>query len=104
MQQSWIKKLKAGDKVLIDGRYGQELHTIDYVSPAGRIVIGDIEFSSQGWGHSSKYSNRTSLKQATPEAIELIQLKQLREQVISFNLDNATDAQIKAIAEILKLE
>lgn len=67
MTQDWLKNLKQGDYVFINGRSGKRLTTIQRITPTGRVVVDNIQFvggvnRSNGW-------NIIVLEEATEEAI-----------------------------------
>ena len=70
MTQDWLKNLKAGDKVFIDGRTGKTLTIVQKITPTGRVVANNIQFIN-GVNHSDKW-NVIVLEEATEEEKEKI--------------------------------
>ncbi len=48
MNNDWIKDLKAGDTVIVRGRWREEIETIDIITPTGRIKIRNTYYTQQG--------------------------------------------------------
>lgn len=67
MTQDWLKNLKAGDKVFIDGRSGKRLTTVQRITPTGRVVANNIQFIN-GANYSDKW-NVIVLEEATEEEV-----------------------------------
>ena len=72
----WIKNLKAGDTVIIEGSYGVvSVEKVLKITPTGKIVVGDETkketFSRGGWGGGDIW-HRRNIVEATPERMEAI--------------------------------
>ena len=66
----WIKNLKPGDQVVVNGKY---LKLVERVTPSGRVVVGGDTFNPDGWKRGDKDAwNHTYISEATPEAVQRI--------------------------------
>ena len=102
MTQDWLKNLKAGDKVFIDGRTGKTLTIVQKITPTGRVVANNIQFIN-GANHSDKW-NVIVLEEATEEAVRNYKAMKFT-RAVKFAMGSAkiTYAQAKEINEILNL-
>lgn len=102
MAQDWLKNLKAGDKVFIDGRTGKTLTIVQKITPTGRVVANNIQFIN-GANYSDKW-NVIVLEEATEEAVRNYKAMKFT-RAVKFAMGSAkiTYAQAKKINEILNL-
>lgn len=102
MTQDWLKNLKQGDYVFINGRSGKRLTTVQRITPTGRVVVDNIQFvggvnRSNGW-------NIIVLEEATEEAVIKYKAVQfIRAVKMAMNNTKMTYAQAKEIDKILNL-
>lgn len=102
MANDWLKNLKAGDKVFIDGRSGKRLTTVQRITPTGRVVVDNIQFIN-GINRSNQWYILT-LEEATDEAvIKYKAIQFIRAVKSAMNNTKMTYKQAKEINEILNL-
>jgi hypothetical protein len=103
----WIKALKAGDTVIMAGRWGgKQVRTVDKVTPSGIIKIGGTSFSQHGFerGVSDvRWGTRHHLEEATPERLEDIRQKAVidRALILMRGTGGITYEQADAIINVL---
>lgn len=78
----WLKELKAGDKVIVSNRYGSTVMDVEKVT-ATQIVVKD----GRRWRKDGRLVGRgtwdtDSLKEATPEAVAVVESYLRREKLI----------------------
>lgn len=45
MKNSWLKELKAGEKVFVSNMFGNKtLETVQRITPTGRVVVNGIQY------------------------------------------------------------
>ncbi len=71
--KDWIKNLKPGDQVTINGKY---VKLVERVTPSGRIVVGGATYNSDGSMRGGSSWNHSWLVEATPDIIERITSKE----------------------------
>jgi len=72
-RQGWLRELKMGDPVLLYNHYyGYSKHTVDKITPAGKMDVNGVRYSPSGWTPGAG-----SLKQATPERLEAIEKRKI---------------------------
>lgn len=102
MTQDWLKNLKAGDKVFIDGRSGKRLTTVQRITPTGRVVVDNIQFID-GINRSNQW-NILMLEEATTEAVGKYKAIQfIRAVKLAMNNTKMTYKQAQEINKILNL-
>jgi len=99
----WIKKLKAGDTVIIHGKWSDRLAKIDKITPTGKIKIGDTHYSPDGYsiGNGTRLYV-TSLCEATPEAIEALRQKEVIIEA-TYTLRNKNSLTYEQAVKILEI-
>lgn len=103
MTQDWLKNLKAGDYVFINGRSGKKLTIVQRITPTGRVVVNNIQFvggvnRSCGW-------DIIVLEEATKEAVEKYKAIQfIRAVKLAMNNTKMTYSQAQEINKILNLK
>ena len=102
MANNWLKNLKAGDKVFIDGRSGKRLTTVQRITPTGRVVVDNIQFIG-GINRSNQWAI-LMLEEATDETvIKYKAIQFIRAVKSAMNNTKMTYKQAKEINEILNL-
>lgn len=102
MANNWLKNLKAGDKVFIDGRSGKRLTTVQRITPTGRVVVDNIQFID-GINRSNQWAI-LMLEEATDETvIKYKAIQFIRAVKSAMNNTKMTYKQAKEINEILNL-
>lgn len=66
--EDWLEKLKVGDKVFVRDNSGIRLATVQRITPTGRIVVNNTQFS--GGVNRSNMWNIMTLGEATEEKIQ----------------------------------
>ncbi len=80
----WFKNLRAGDKVIESNYWGEEIKTVEKVTPTGIVKVdGEAYKSPSKWKDHHLYE----LRQATPDAVEAIK----RNEVISYAIWHMRD-------------
>ena len=72
MNESWIKKLKAGDKVFVNSNLGRSLATVQRITPTGRVVVNNTQFINGA--NLSNMWNILRLEEATEEAVKVYKI------------------------------
>lgn len=100
---NWVKELKAGDKVFVSSRSRTTLHTVQRITPTGRVVINNIQFID-GANRSNVFDILT-LEEATEERIKEYKIRTFVQKVFNKLRENKrmTYEQAKKINEILNL-
>lgn len=102
MIQDWLKNLKVGDYVFINGRSGKKLTIVQRITPTGRVVVNNIRFV--GGVNRSNGRDIIVLEEATEEAIGKYKAVQfIRAVKLAMNNARMTYGQAKEIDKILNL-
>lgn len=67
---NWIEKLKVGDEVFVNYRFGCSLHAVQKITPAGNIKVNGLIFNANGQERGGDVWNKSFLSKATPEEIK----------------------------------
>lgn len=109
-EKEWLASLKPGDKVIISGRYDNEIRTVYRRTPSGRIIvsIGGMstrEYNPDGYerGKSDSWS-RTYLVAPTPERLERIEERSLFIRLRDAKWDRTSLDKMRRIVAILDEE
>lgn len=97
-----LKDLKAGDKVIVSGRWDKEVKVVEKVTPAGYIKVDDNLYNLDGVQRGGGYY-KTIIRVATTELIQEIADEKLIKSTLWYmnNLKHLTVEQARAIAAIL---
>lgn len=104
MKNSWLKELKAGEKVFVSNMFGNKtLETVQRITPTGRVVVNGIQYINGM--HSFDNWRAYTLEEATDEKIEEYKIKNFIQRVCSELREKKymTYEQAKKINEILEL-
>ena len=104
MNNSWLKELKAGEKVFVSNMFGTKtLETVQRVTPTGRVVVNGNQYID-GVHNFDKWRVAT-LEEATDEKIEKYKIKNFVQRVFNElrGKKYMTYEQAKKINEILEL-
>ena len=62
----FLKNLKEGDKVIINGRYSRSVRTVEKITPAGNIKVNGLLFNKNGIERNGDTWSKFWLSEATP--------------------------------------
>jgi hypothetical protein len=98
-----LKDLKAGDKVVVSGRWDRAIKEVQKITPAGYIKVGDRLYNLDGSQRGGDFYSRFQLEIATPELIRTVADEILMKTVLNHihNVKKLTIEQARAIAAIL---
>ena len=101
----WLADLKVGDKVVVSNHWNRHVHTVDNITPTGRLTVNRTVFDSGGstFGKNRGY-HPYRLEQATEQVIEEISQEKIVAQAISKMNDcrKVTYEQAVKILEVLE--
>ena len=99
----WLEKLKVGDKVFVRSNSGIRLATVQRITPTGRIVVNNTQFSS-GVNRSNMWDIMT-LDEATEEKIQQYKINVfIRKVYAALKINKSMNyEQAKQINELLNL-
>jgi hypothetical protein len=104
MPDTWLKILKAGDKVIAANHYGNRIETVARVTPSGRTRTEYNYYDANGreLGYDGWYPSH--LEEATLKALQQIQDKNTIEKTLALmqTTRKITIEQAKKILEILE--
>lgn len=102
-EESWLKKLKAGDKVFVSSRSGTTLATVQKITPTGRVVVNNIQFTN-GVNKSNMW-DIIRLDEATEEKISKHKTRRFVQRVFNEleQKKSMTYEQAKQVNKILDL-
>jgi hypothetical protein len=98
-----LKDLKAGDKVIVSGRWDRAIKEVQKITPAGYIKVGGRLYNLDGSQRGGDFYSRFQLEIATPELIRTVADEILIKTVLNHihNVKKLTIEQARAIAAIL---
>jgi preprotein translocase subunit YajC len=76
--KDWLNNLKAGDQVIVSGRWHKDIHKVKKVTPTGIVVVetyngGEERFKNgREMRKSGIWDFHDELKEATPKAVQAI--------------------------------
>lgn len=102
-EESWLKELKAGDKVFVSSHSGTTLTTVQRITPTGRVVVNNIQFID-GINKSNMW-DIIRLDEATEEKINKYKARGFVQRVFNElrQKKSMTYEQAKQVNEILDL-
>lgn len=83
--------VKVGDKVILQGRYEESIHTVEKITPTGLIKVCGHTFYDNGVQRGGNAWNSFRLIEATPEAIQRIKDRKTVHKAISMCRKVTTD-------------
>lgn len=101
-----MSKWEVGQQVIVRSAGYDRLATIDRITPSGRVIVGNRQFTPSGteYGRSQDWHPDT-IREATPEAVLAITCREIRRRMAnSIEVNRLTSDQLVRIAAILDEE
>jgi ABC-type enterochelin transport system substrate-binding protein len=98
--------VKAGDTVIVSGRWRKSIETVEKITPTGLIKVGSSLYHPDGTERAGDKWDRNQLLEATPERIQEVRNNELVQLALHEMRQprTLTVDQARQILEILKRE